>query len=200
MALRSFFFFDVADDDDDNDDDEKEFLSHVFAKFFMELVFLFFLNLQKQIVSLNEEVRRALYGVERLSALDLESFLPDLLGPTEILTEEYRKALSKFLPARVEGYPWTLAFSTSQHGFSLSSLYRKMAGLDSPVLLVVEDTQGNVFGAIASCEIRASESFYGTGECCLFAMTPKTTVYPWTGENSYFIQGNAESLAFGAGE
>lgn len=57
-----------------------------------------------------------------------------------------------------------------------------------------------VFGAITSCEIRVSESFYGTGESCLFVMNPKLQVYPWTGENSYFIQGNNESLAIGAGE
>jgi len=48
-------------------------------------------------------VRRALYGSERLSALDLDSYLPDLIGPTEVLTDEYRKQLAKHLPARVEG-------------------------------------------------------------------------------------------------
>lgn len=153
-----------------------------------------------EIVSLNEEVRRALYGSERLSALDLDSYLPDLIGPTEVLTDEYRKQLAKHLPARVEGYPWTLVFSTSQNGFSLSSLYRKMIGIDSPILLVIEDTQGNVFGAITSCEIRVSESFYGTGESLLFAINPKMQIYPWSGDNSYFIQGNNESLAIGAGD
>ncbi|KAI9556880.1 hypothetical protein GHT06_016672 [Daphnia sinensis] len=153
-----------------------------------------------EIVSLNEEVRRALYGSERLSALDLDSYLPDLIGPTEVLTDEYRKQLAKHLPARVEGYPWTLVFSTSQNGFSLNSLYRKMIGIDSPILLVIEDTQGNVFGAITSCEIRVSESFYGTGESLLFAINPKMQIYPWSGDNSYFIQGNNESLAIGAGD
>jgi hypothetical protein len=44
-----------------------------------------------------------LYGSERLSALDLDSYLPDLIGPTEVLTDEYRKQLAKHLPARVEG-------------------------------------------------------------------------------------------------
>lgn len=48
-------------------------------------------------------MRRALYGSERLSALDLDSYLPDLIGPTEVLTDEYRKQLAKHLPARVEG-------------------------------------------------------------------------------------------------
>ncbi|XP_046440240.1 uncharacterized protein LOC124191218 isoform X5 [Daphnia pulex] len=155
---------------------------------------------QDEIVSLNEEVRRALYGSERLSALDLDSYLPDLIGPTEVLTDEYRKQLAKHLPARVEGYPWSLVFSTSQNGFSLNSLYRKMIGIDSPILLVIEDTQGNVFGAITSCEIRVSESFYGTGESLLFVINPKMQIYPWSGDNSYFIQGNNESLAIGAGD
>lgn len=57
-----------------------------------------------------------------------------------------------------------------------------------------------VFGAITSCEIRVSESFYGTGESLLFVINPKMQIYPWSGDNSYFIQGNNESLAIGAGE
>jgi len=35
-------------------------------------------------------------------------------------------------------------FSTSQHGFSLNSLYRKMNRLESPILMVIEDTEHNV--------------------------------------------------------
>ena len=48
------------------------------------------------------------------------------------------------LPARAQGYMWSLAFSTSQHGFSLASMYRKMQRVDSPVLLVIQDTDNNV--------------------------------------------------------
>ena len=63
-----------------------------------------------QIVSLNEEVRRALYQ-ERLSNIDFEQFLPDLIGQTEVLTDEYRKQLAKHLPARVEGnLHWRVCF------------------------------------------------------------------------------------------
>jgi len=202
--------------DDDIDDDEEETLGGVTAELAKEswerakapYVRLFtilksqatlFESDQDEIVSLNEEVRRALYG-QSLSTLDLENYLPELIGPTEILTDEYRKQLSKHLPARIEGYPWTLVFSTSQNGFSLSSLYRKMTSIESPILLIIEDTLGNVFGAVTSCELRMSESFYGTGESFLFLMNPSLTVHSWSGENSYFIQGNNESLAFGAGD
>lgn len=54
------------------------------------------------------------------------------------------RQLSKHLPARAEGYAWSLIYSTSQHGFSLNSLYREMKRFDSPVLLIIEDTNGAV--------------------------------------------------------
>lgn len=44
----------------------------------------------------------------------------------------------------VVGYVWTLVFSTSQHGFSLNSMYRKMTRVESPILLVIQDTENNV--------------------------------------------------------
>ena len=55
-----------------------------------------------------------------------------------------REKLCGHLPARAEGYSWSLVFSTSQHGFSLNSLYRKMHKLESPVLIVIQDTEHNV--------------------------------------------------------
>lgn len=55
-----------------------------------------------------------------------------------------REKLCGHLPARAEGYSWSLVFSTSQHGFSLNSLYRKMQRLESPVLVVIQDTDNNV--------------------------------------------------------
>lgn len=42
------------------------------------------------------------------------------------------------------GYVWTLVFSTSQHGFSLNSMYRKMTRIESPILMVIQDTEQNV--------------------------------------------------------
>lgn len=53
---------------------------------------------------------------------------------------------------------------------------------------------------MTSCGLRVSESFYGTGESFLFRFDGHVHVYSWTGENSYFIKGNNESLAIGAGE
>ncbi|XP_037027118.1 TLD domain-containing protein 2 isoform X22 [Bradysia coprophila] len=133
-------------------------------------------------------------------SFDLDFPIPDLIGTTEILTEEHREKLCGHLPARAEGYSWSLVFSTSQHGFSLNSLYRKMQRLESPVLVVIEDTEHNVFGALTSCSLHASDHFYGTGESLLFKFNPSFKVFHWTGENLYFIKGNPESLSIGAGD
>ncbi|XP_070509941.1 nuclear receptor coactivator 7 isoform X2 [Chironomus tepperi] len=126
--------------------------------------------------------------------------IPELIGATEILSEEHREKLCGHLPARAEGYSWSLVFSTSLHGFSLNSLYRKMHKLESPILIVIEDTDHNVFGALTSCSLHVSDHFYGTGESLLYKFNPTFKVFHWSGENLYFIKGNPESLAIGAGD
>lgn len=98
------------------------------------------------------------------ASFDQDFPIPDLIGPTEILSEDHRwedntphddswakflnflsrEKLCSHLPARAEGYSWSLVFSTSQHGFSLNSLYRKMHRLESPILIVIQDTEQNV--------------------------------------------------------
>ncbi|XP_044743492.1 oxidation resistance protein 1 isoform X3 [Chrysoperla carnea] len=150
-------------------------------------------------LSRSEEIRQALYGFNT-DSLEIEITPPDLVGTTEILTDEHREKLCRHLPARAEGYVWTLVFSTSQHGFSLNSMYRKMSKLESPILMVIEDTDNNVFGALTSCALKVSDHFYGTGESLLFRFSPKFQVFNWTGENLYFIKGNNESLSIGAGD
>nr|XP_022901883.1 nuclear receptor coactivator 7 isoform X6 [Onthophagus taurus] len=151
-----------------------------------------------EVLPMSDELRKATYISE--PSLDVDLSPPDLVGATEILTDTHREALCRHLPARAEGYVWTLVFSTSQHGFSLNSMYRKMYKLESPILLVIEDTDNNVFGALTSCALQVSDHFYGTGESLLFRFSPEFQVYNWTGENLYFIKGNNESLSIGAGD
>lgn len=51
---------------------------------------------------MSDELRRAFYATS-VNSLDFESYIPDLHGITEILTEDHRKQLSRHLPARAEG-------------------------------------------------------------------------------------------------
>ena len=107
---------------------------------------------------MSEELRRALYaaGGSNAGSFDLDVFgLPELLGATEILTDTHRARLLRHLPARAEGYPWTLVFSTSQHGFSLNSVFRKMAKVESPILMVVQDTENRVSSHSNHCFVSA---------------------------------------------
>ncbi|KAL0895544.1 hypothetical protein ABMA27_011647 [Loxostege sticticalis] len=120
-----------------------------------------------EVLSMSDELRRALYSSG--ASIDMEFSPPDLIGTSEIFTMEHREKLCTVLPARAQGYMWSLTFSTSQHGFSLASMYRKMQRVDSPVLLVIQDTDNNVFGALTSCALHPSEHFYGTGESLLFS-------------------------------
>ncbi|XP_051527720.1 oxidation resistance protein 1-like isoform X2 [Myxocyprinus asiaticus] len=128
-----------------------------------------------------------------------ESFRPNLNEPSDLLRPDQIEKLAKHLPPRTIGYPWSLAFSTSKHGMSIKSLYRAMQGQESPVLMVIKDSDGQLFGAFASEPFKVSDGFYGTGETFLFTFCPDFKVFKWTGDNLFFIKGDPDSLAFGGG-
>lgn len=127
-----------------------------FASFCWPSTFSFF-----QVLSMSKDDYRNASFITS-GSFDQDFPIPDLIGPTEILSEDHRweteqtcwhrrwfwmfhrEKLCSHLPARAEGYSWSLVFSTSQHGFSLNSLYRKMHKLESPILIVIEDTEKNV--------------------------------------------------------
>ncbi|XP_051575133.1 oxidation resistance protein 1a isoform X3 [Myxocyprinus asiaticus] len=139
------------------------------------------------------------HGTSITASLEPETFKPSLNEPSDLLEAEQIEKLAKHLPPRTIGYPWTLAFSTSKHGMSIKTLYRTMQAQDSPVLLVIKDSDGQIFGALASEPFKVSEGFYGTGETFLFTFYPEFEAYKWTGDNLFFIKGDMDSLAFGGG-
>ncbi|XP_017265536.1 nuclear receptor coactivator 7 isoform X2 [Kryptolebias marmoratus] len=130
---------------------------------------------------------------------EVEDALPVLSDQSQLMHDHHLQKLAAHMPARTQGYPWNLVYSTSIHGSSLKTLYRNMAGLDSPVLLVIKDMHKQVFGAFSSDPFRVSKYCYGTGETFLFSFNPDFQSYTWSGENSYFMSGNWESLHIGGG-
>ncbi|XP_027414407.1 TLD domain-containing protein 2 isoform X2 [Bos indicus x Bos taurus] len=125
--------------------------------------------------------------------------VPQLAGASQVLGASEMSQLSLHLPPRVTGYSWSLAFCTSRDGFSLQSLYRQMEGHSGPVLLVLRDQDGQMFGAFSSSALRLSKGFYGTGETFLFSFSPQLKVFKWTGSNSFFVKGDLDSLMMGCG-
>ncbi|XP_042651558.1 nuclear receptor coactivator 7 isoform X6 [Tyto alba] len=125
--------------------------------------------------------------------------LPVLKHHSALLENMHIEQLARCLPARVQGYPWRLAYSTLEHGTSLKTLYRKSASLDNPVLLVIKDMDNQIFGAYATHPFRFSDHYYGTGETFLYTFSPNFKVFKWSGENTYFINGDTSSLELGGG-
>ncbi|KAM8810223.1 nuclear receptor coactivator 7 [Eudromia elegans] len=130
---------------------------------------------------------------------DDDDTLPVLKHHSALLENMHIEQLARRLPARVQGYPWRLAYSTLEHGTSLKTLYRKSAALDSPVLLVIKDMDNQIFGAYATHPFRFSDHYYGTGETFLYTFSPNFKVFKWSGENTYFINGDMSSLELGGG-
>ncbi|XP_033495731.1 TLD domain-containing protein 2 isoform X1 [Epinephelus lanceolatus] len=125
--------------------------------------------------------------------------LPVLSQHSQLLDDHQLETLAAHMPARTHGCPWQLVYSTAVHGSSLRTLYRNMAELDSPVLLVIKDMHKKVFGAFSSDPFKVSKHCYGTGETFLFSFNPEFQAYRWSGENSYLVSGNLESLHIGGG-
>ncbi|XP_019065461.1 TLD domain-containing protein 2 isoform X2 [Fukomys damarensis] len=101
---------------------------------------------------------------------------PQLTEASQVLGASEIRQLSLHLPPRVTSHPWSLAFGTSRDGFSLRRLYRQMEGCSGPVLLVLRDQEGQMFGAFCSSSLRLSKGFYGTGETFLFSFSPQLKV------------------------
>ncbi|XP_063735609.1 oxidation resistance protein 1a isoform X4 [Eleginops maclovinus] len=156
------------------------------------------LNVKEWEITTKEEVN-CKQGTSIKSELEPETFKPNLREASDLLEADQIEKLARNLPPRTIGYPWTLAFGTSKHGMSIKSLYRAMQGQDTPVLMVIKDSDGQVFGALASEPFKVSDGFYGTGETFLFTFNPEFEVFKWTGDNMFFMKGDMDSLAFGGG-
>ncbi|CAN9513929.1 unnamed protein product [Ophioblennius macclurei] len=130
---------------------------------------------------------------------EVDDGLPILTDHSQLLEDHHLERLNAHMPARTQGYPWQLVYSMAIHGSSLKTLYRNMAGLESPVLLVIKDMHQKVFGAFSSDPFKISKYCYGTGETFLFSFSPDLQTYRWSGKNSYFVSGNLESLQIGGG-
>ncbi|TKR69561.1 hypothetical protein L596_021702 [Steinernema carpocapsae] len=150
----------------------------------------------------------------RRLSLDNQIFASDLPIPagakeSQILDEYMIRQIVDILPPRAEGYPWVNIYSSEKHGFSLATLYRKMADFEedtSPVLLIIRDTAGHIFGGVSSSAIKPKDHYYGTGSSTLlwrfegeFPKIKDLIDYRWTGSNQFFTNASKDCLSFGAG-
>uniref|UniRef100_A0A914C328 Oxidation resistance protein 1 n=1 Tax=Acrobeloides nanus TaxID=290746 RepID=A0A914C328_9BILA len=159
-----------------------------------------------EVVTVREMCRRLSLD----DALDTgEMPLPEGSTQSQILDDFMIRQIVEILPPRAEGYPWVSIYNSEKHGFSLATLYRRMAEWPddmSPIIIIIRDIQGHIFGAVASSAIRPCDHYYGTGDACLlfrftgeYPHTRELRHYTWTGDNQFFINASKDSLSFGAG-
>ncbi|XP_039254995.2 oxidation resistance protein 1-like isoform X1 [Styela clava] len=153
-----------------------------------------------EIISIQEAKRRSVStnAIELAEADD--SLVPELEKPSNLLDDAMLLSLCKSLPNRCVGYSWSPVYTTYDHGTSLRTLYRNLSNFDAPVVLVVQDSNDHIFGALCSNSLHVSDHYYGTGESFLFKASPQFEVYKWTGDNSFFIKGNTDSFTIGGGK
>eukprot|EP00271_Cylindrocystis_brebissonii_P007411 TRINITY_DN20926_c0_g1_i1.p1 TRINITY_DN20926_c0_g1~~TRINITY_DN20926_c0_g1_i1.p1 ORF type:complete len:495 (-),score=87.90 TRINITY_DN20926_c0_g1_i1:531-2015(-) len=130
--------------------------------------------------------------------------LPQMSEESLLLDNSARAAIYNMLPALARGREWVLLYSTAKHGISLLTLYRRSAlsASGGPCLLVIGDTQGVVFGALASGPLQPStkKKYQGSSDC--FVFTDKSggpQVFRPSGFNRYFVLCMNDSLSFGGG-
>jgi len=92
---------------------------------------------------------------------------------------------------------WRFLYSSQTHARSLEELMSRIL-YKGPTVLVVRDTEGNVFGAHASsswCDTQGG--WVGNGECFLFSIQPKMAVFHSSGKDENFQMLTEEHLAMG---
>ncbi len=133
---------------------------------------------------------------------------------SDILDKKAVNAMHLALPSNIKSAKWNLIYSTALDGYSLQYFYRKVTAAEAageqlpPVFLVIEDSDGDVFGAFLTTTPRITEEFAGTGESWLFNLEGRdqpdqqktATKYEWSKANDYFFQGKANCLVMGASD
>ncbi|GAX76085.1 hypothetical protein CEUSTIGMA_g3528.t1 [Chlamydomonas eustigma] len=136
--------------------------------------------------------------------LERSADMPSMSDQSHILSDEQVKLLAgSSLPGHLALGSWQLTYCTHRDGYSLHTLYRKASG-KAHTLLIVQDTNGHVFGAYASEPWRIHTRFYGTGETCVFQLHPRQLLWRWSGfqegghqKDDYFQFSTHEGLGVG---
>lgn len=98
-------------------------------------------------------------------------------------------------------YQWKLLYRMSLDGASLSTLQAR-AKNHPHTLLVVQDSQGAIFGALLTEALRVAErdKYYGNGTMGVWSLASGVMrYYPWSYHNNYFVVSSKELLGIGGG-
>lgn len=80
---------------------------------------------------------------------------------------------------------WRFLFSSQMHGESFSTLLGRIMD-QGPSVIIIEETNGAVFGGFASASWSLSPKFVGNDSSFLFTLRPKMRCFPTTGYNDHY--------------
>jgi len=118
-----------------------------------------------------------------------------------ILNEDLAKEIKKHIPRfyRDACNDWYLEYSLGEHGSSLTTFYECQMDLDAPIVMVITDCYGGVFGAYLNEPFNPNVTgFTGNRECFLWKQTNEgLKVYRASTINDYFMMADQDFIAMG---
>lgn len=101
---------------------------------------------------------------------------------------------------------WVVGYMPGVHGVSLQTMYRQCLAFNGPSLVVIEDTQGNIFGGFASHRWVPCDRYYGNDDAFVFrsykinGRHEVDIFHPVNGSNNYFQYASKNAFAMGGGQ
>eukprot|EP00977_Amphora_coffeiformis_P029305 scaffold39887_cov229-Amphora_coffeaeformis.AAC.7 len=101
------------------------------------------------------------------------------------------------LTASLSGTYYRL-YTSASDGLSFNRLIHALLGYGGPTLLVIQSTDGAVFGAYTGAPWKESKDFYGTSDSFLYQLSPVTAVYrPKASGQANFMYCNSHARSKG---
>lgn len=118
-----------------------------------------------------------------------------------ILDEDLAKEIKKYIPHfyRDACNDWYLEYSLGEHGSSINTFYECQMDIDVPIVMVITDCYGEVFGAYLSEPFNPNiTGFTGNRECFLWKKTNEgLKIYRASTINDYFMIADQDFIAMG---
>jgi hypothetical protein len=92
-----------------------------------------------------------------------------------------------------------LVYRLSRDGASFYTLKRALSLCGMSSIFLIQDSNGERFGAFASMDWHLQKTYFGNGESFVFKVDPYLQTYLWSGKNSFFQLLSPEFVAIGGG-
>ncbi|XGW24924.1 hypothetical protein V3C99_006400 [Haemonchus contortus] len=89
---------------------------------------------------------------------------------------------------------WTLLFSSAEHGSSFAQLSKRI-NEEGPCVVVVNSTNGRVFGCFASEGFLMGPNYHGNATSFLFELKPQLRIYSATGLSNDYAYLNVQQVS-----